>query len=93
MSILLGSVFIYTWYSQLYLMYFFLQNNVSTYTTEVNFANIGLISLKTMKAVPFYGFYYNNAKIMRTDKELCQEFDGDCGKFVDKYFKIKWING
>ena len=60
MSITLGLVFAYTWYSQLYEMFNYLNNNISTYTTVADFDKIGMLLLDDIKAIPFYAFFYKN---------------------------------
>lgn len=91
MSIILGFVFAYAWYSQLNLMAFYQLNNISTFTTTADFNKIGVVSLNEMKAIPFYGFYYKNKEVMRNDPVLCKDYGGDCAKFVQKFLKIKWL--
>ena len=93
MSITLGIIFTFAWYQQLYLMTNYLANNVMSSLTATDFEEIGVVKLKTMKAIPFYSFYYKNKEVMRHDPVMCKEFGGDCNQFVNKYIKIVWVNG
>ena len=70
-SITLGLVFTWTWYSQLYLMIFYQLNNISTFSTAADFDAIGEVKLIDMKSVPIYSFYYKNKQVMREDAKLC----------------------
>jgi len=70
----------------------YLANNISTYMTTADFPKIGTIKLSEMETIPFYGFAYKNAKVMRNDPVMCKDFDGDCYKFVNKYLNITWFN-
>jgi hypothetical protein len=93
MSIALGIIFTFAWYQQLNLMTNYLANIITTSLTAADFEEIGVVSLKTIGATPFYNFYYKNAIVKRNDPVMCKEFGGDCYKFVNKYLKIVWVNG
>jgi hypothetical protein len=77
-SIILTAIFTYSWYNQLYIMINYLANNISSFTSAVDFDAVGTLNLKEMQSIPFYGFYYKNERVMRYDDVLCQEFEGDC---------------
>jgi len=92
-SIVLAIIFSFAWYQQLYLMTNYLANIITTSLTAADFKEIGVVSLKTIDATPFYNFYYKNTIVKRNDPVMCGEFGGDCYKFVNNYLKIRWING
>ena len=45
-----------------------------------------------MKTLPFYSVHYKGHRLKRTKDDKCNETDGNCLEFINKYLDIKWNN-
>jgi hypothetical protein len=72
-------------------MIYYKRNNIQENVSVANLTETGEIKLSEMGMLPFIAPYYKGDIIPRNSSTMCEEFEGDCMKFVDKHLKIKWI--
>ena len=73
-------------------MVYYQNNSTTNIETGTNFDQIGEVSLDDTGSLPFYYFKFRNEELPRNGKDeaACQETDGDCFAFINKYMTMKF---
>ena len=69
-------------------MFAYGNNSNASYTTEGDM--IKILNVSKMDSFPLYNLVYEINPIKRYDNKKCKEFEGDCLKFVQTNFIMKF---
>jgi hypothetical protein len=89
---MLVMVFTFLWYQEFNQMVNYSNNDLSQTESFADLDTLGEKSIKEIGIMPFYSVYYKGSQILKEDKLLCGEFQGDCYQFVTKYLKLIWLD-
>jgi hypothetical protein len=74
-------------------MFNYLNNSISSNSTEADLVKLGSVTLEDIDSIPMYNLRYKGKNLRRESKEVCGEFGGDCFKFAEKYLHMYWTQG
>ena len=67
----------------------FMNNSNSQNSTAADLETV--FKFSDLKSYPSYLVNYQSTGLPRFSNTICQEFDGDCMKYTQKYFELKFI--
>ena len=88
MSICVVVFTIWMFYSNLYAMFSYQNQNITQIKTSIDLDKLGSIYIEDMDTMPYLSFMYKGKEMTTYDKDLCQETNGNCIELLNKYLKV-----